>query len=309
MMLEVVPAVRRLLPELLTGARPTVACVCTTRPKYLVFDGDPTQPACIVEFGDSARLLRTERILSELAVRLPRRVAAPLACAAWRDGTYVHVQEGLHGVPWFRLGDQIASDAAWRSLLDGAVQTMIALHAATRDVPAWSGAVGAGAALRYEAAASERLGFALAPDVGARVREWSATLDDAGPHPAIWQHGDFSLNNVLVDGTSIAIIDFDEFGGTLVPLHDAFGLALSVGLSQADCPLSLAECIRLAVAPAMVDEAVTAAQLPGLLMHHLLWRLNQSHGLDRRAALARTLLAWAHEFARYPRQFMDVEKW
>src|SRR4051812_20811595 len=114
MMLEVVPAVRRLLPGLFTGARPTVACVCTTRPKYLVFDADAMQPTCIVEFGDSERLLRTERILSELAVRLPRRVAAPLACAVWRDGTYLHVHEGLQGGASFRLGEPRAGEAAWR---------------------------------------------------------------------------------------------------------------------------------------------------------------------------------------------------
>jgi hypothetical protein len=309
MMLEVVPAVRRLLPGLLNHARPTVACVCTTRPKYLVFDADAAQPACIVEFGESARLLRTDRILSELSSRLPHRVAAPLACAAWRGGTYVHVQEGLQGVPWFRVGDRIATDAEWRSLLDGAVRTMIALHAATRDVPAWTGSVHAGAALRREADACERHGCVLAPSVHVRVREWSATIDSGGVHPAFWQHGDFSLNNVLVDGASIAIIDFDEFGGTLVPLHDAFGLALSVGLSQASCPLSLRDCIRLAVAHATIDEAVDPAHLPGLLMHHLLWRLNQCHGLDRRTSLAGALLRWAHELAHDPRQFLDFDKW
>ena len=55
-----------------------------------------------------------------------------------------------------------------------------------------------------------------------------------------------SLNNLLVSETAVSVIDFDEFGGTLVPLHDAFGLALSVPLSQSDsCPLSFAECVAL----------------------------------------------------------------
>jgi hypothetical protein len=107
-----------------------------------------------------------------------------------------------------------------------------------------------------------------------------------------------------VSDTAVSVIDFDEFGGTLVPLHDAFGLALSVRLSQSDhCPLSFADCIAQCVEPARQDEQVDTAYLPGLLMHHLLWRINQCHGLERRAPLKRTLLGWVVELAETPSAF------
>ena len=62
------------------------------------------------------------------------------------------------------------------------------------------------------------------------------------------QHGDFSLNNLLVSPESIAIIGFDEFGRTRDPLHDVFGLALSVRVSQGDrCRLTARECIAQCV--------------------------------------------------------------
>ena len=303
MMLDVVPVVQRLVPGLLKGARPSVACVCTTRPKYLVFDGDPDRPACVVEFGDADRLLRTDRILSELSPRLPLNVPASLCCTSWPNGTYVHVQEGLRGVPWFRVADRIAGAGAWRSLLQRAVTAMLDLHAATRQVAAWTGSLHVGAELRRQADLCERHGYPLASSVRERVRAWSASIDATGLRHSCWQHGDFSLNNLLVGPASIAIIDFEEFGGTLVPLHDAFGLALSVRLSQTGCPLSLQDCIRPNIARARMDEAVGIADLPGLLMHHLLWRLNQCHGLERRAALGRAMLEWAHDLARDPRQF------
>ena len=35
-------------------------------------------------------------------------------------------------------------------------------------------------------------------------------------------------------------------------------------------------------------------------MHHLLWRINQCHGLERRAALKRILLGWVVDLVEAP---------
>jgi hypothetical protein len=168
-------------------------------------------------------------------------------------------------------------------------------------VPTWTGPVLAGAELRRQAALCNRDARLLSEPVVDRIRLWSAALDAAGPINSCWQHGDFSLNNLLISDTAVSVIDFDEFGGTLVPLHDAFGLALSVQLSQGDrCPLSFGECVARSVEPARRDEGIGAEHLPALLMHHLLWRINQCHGLERRAPLKRTLLGWVVDLANAP---------
>jgi hypothetical protein len=39
-------------------------------------------------------------------------------------------------------------------------------------------------------------------------------------------------------------------------------------------------------------------------MHHLLWRINQCHGLERRGALRHILLGWADELAAAPKRFL-----
>jgi hypothetical protein len=305
-MLEIVSIVDQLVPGLLQRGDASVACVCTTRPKYLVFNGKARQPACVVEFGPAERLMRVDGILSELHPRFPGGVARPLCCTPWRAGTYVQIQEGLAGMPWFRLSDGLTSAADWRAMIDRAVASMLRLHAATRDVPAWSGPVLAGAELRRQARVCSRDAGVLSDRVLHRVQEWSYELDAAGPMPSCWQHGDFSLNNLLVSEAAVSVIDFDEFGGTLVPLHDAFGLALSVPLSQSgSCPLSPADCIAQCVEPARQDEAVEAAYLPALLMHHLLWRINQCQGLERRAALRHILLGWVADLVDAPETFLS----
>jgi hypothetical protein len=304
MILDIVPLVDRLVPGLLHGDRRSVACVCTTRPKFLVFDDDATHPKCVVEFGDRDRLTRTDRILSELGSRMAAIVPASLFCGPIHNGTVVHIQAGLPGVPWFRVSDGVATPQAWRTLLARAVATMVRLHEATREVPAWNGTVNIGCGLDRQATLCSRNGTALSRDVLQRIQEWRPALTEAGPVRGCWQHGDFSLNNLLVSADSIAIIDFEEFGGTDVPLHDAFGLALSVPLSQdGRCPLSIRECIAESVERARLDEGIEAAHLPSLLMHHLLWRINQCHAIDRRSRLRETLRGWAHALADAPEVF------
>ncbi|MEO8256571.1 MAG: phosphotransferase [Acidobacteriota bacterium] len=304
-MLEIVALVNRLLPGLLQHSRPSVACVCTTRAKYLVFDGDPSRPACIVEFGDEERLTRTDHILSTLRSKMPPGgVADSLCCTSLPDGTFVHIQEGLPGVPWFRLSDSLATPAAWEELLSRSVVVMGHLHAATRVVPAWTGTIEMGAELGRQEALCRRNGTPLDNEVRQRIGEWQDQLAATGPVQAWWQHGDFSLNNLLVSRKSVAVIDFDEFGLTLMPLHDAFGLALSLTLSQdGRCPLSRVHCLDVCTRGSLTAAALPPTHLPGLLMHHLLWRINQCYGVERRTRLRNILLGWVGELGAAPETF------
>jgi hypothetical protein len=304
-MLEVVPLVRQLLPGLLQRGRPSVVCIRTTRPKYLVFDNDSTRPVCVVDFGVADRLLRVDRILSELYHRVPGGVPRSLCCSPWQDRMYVHIQEGMQGVPWFRVSDALTTAADWRRLLERAVAAMLRLHSAIGEVPAWVGRVSVRAELARQVSLLELRDISLSALALRRAEEWGEVFGGLDSQPGIWQHGDFSLNNLLVSADSLAVIDFDEFGSTLVPLHDAFGLALSLPLSQEGrCPLSRIDCVRACMERNLMGGAIAAEHLPGLLMHHLLWRINQCHGLERRAALHRILLGWVEDLASAPEAFL-----
>src|SRR5262249_20849339 len=169
--------------------------------------------------------------------------------------------------------EQMASEAQWRQLLDRSVDAMRRLHVATRRLEAWTGRVQVAAELDRQIALCRDHGTPLSAAVLDRAEHWGRGAEAGGPLAACWQHGDFSLNNLLVGPDSVAIIDFEEFGGTSVPLHDAFGLALSVTLSQgSECTLPRQECIRSCVTTAVADEAIEPGCVPGLMLHHLLWR-------------------------------------
>lgn len=300
MLVDVVPVVRELVPGLLTGGRPSVACIRTTRAKYLVFDSDSTFPACVVEFGDTARLGREHAILRELHQRCPGAVARPLALAPWGEGAAVHIVEGLAGLPWFRLADTLPTPAAWQALLDRAVAVMQRLHAAITAVPGWGGTVDVGQALSEQVRQSLAHGT-VAPLLLRQVQACGNRLIGLPPVPAVWQHGDFSLNNLMVSPDSMTVIDFEEFGLTRMPLHDAFGLAFSFQLSQdGQCPIGLAECVERCLdgTPSFASFGDTVVH--GLLLHHLLWRINQCHDQPRRARLRAWLTALVERAAWAP---------
>src|SRR3954462_2356117 len=64
-------------------------------------------------------------------------------------------------------------------------------------------------------------------NTSASIARWAEALEALAGLPCFWQHGDFCLNNVLVSPARLSIIDFEEFGGPSMPLHDEIGLALS----------------------------------------------------------------------------------
>jgi hypothetical protein len=301
MIADVVPIVRELVPGLLTCRRPSVACVRTTNEKYLVFNDDPDRPACVVEFGDEARLRRIARTVGLLHAQCPGMVPRPLACVRWSPGTVVHIEEGLAGQPWFRLHDTLTSTAAWQSLLERAVASMQRLHRAIRGVPGWSGSVDLSRVLGEQVEAWLAEDGPRSAPVARNVRRWVDELSGMPPMIAVSQHGDFSLNNLMVARDSIAVIDFEEFGVTSVPLHDAFGLALSFPMSQdSRCPITLRDCIEECIGGPSVVRSFDPRVLRGLLLHHLLSRINRSRHQPARAGLRATLTALAERVARDP---------
>jgi hypothetical protein len=282
---DVVAVVNDAAPGLLASRRPSVVAVRTTHPKYLVFDGDPARPACVVEFGDRLRLTRRHHVLEELHSLLPDAVPASLCCRPCTSDIYAHIVAGVDGVPWFRLADGLSTPAGWRSVLDRAVSAMRRFHHAVQKVPQWRSEVSVAYALTGQLRRCLSEGGGLPRDVVDGVWSTIATTP-VSLVPGFWQHGDFSLNNLMMTPQGAVIIDFDEFGRTAVPLHDAFGLAFSFPLSQpGQCPITVTECISACV-EGYVDPFVGDASIVRpLLLHHLLWRINECDAHPTRAPL------------------------
>jgi hypothetical protein len=298
MVIDIARLVRDCIPPTRSIERLSVACVHTTRPKYLVFADDPCRPAYVLQFGPGEELERTHRALLHLHPRIPDTIAESLVCTRLNAGESVHIQSGLPGLPWFRVADTCHARADWTALVERSAAVLARLQAVVADNPDWTAAVRPARELR------ERLTASRDPILAAHastIARWTDALDSLGYVRAAWQHGDFSINNLLIGDPGIGIIDFDEFGGTMMPLHDEIGLALSFPLSQhGACPLSMEDCLQLCLGPTLSHGVFDGDAVCGLLLHHLLWRIEQCHARPTRDLLRATLMRYLHNFIVNP---------
>jgi hypothetical protein len=261
-----------------------------------------------VQFGPQDELLRVHDILRRLHEHLPELVAKPLACQPWNGDTFVQIQSGLPGLPWFRLANQFRSRAAWAGLRARAADVLARLHAVVRRVPEWSARLNPALELRRQSGVCVQRGVGLSPRARDRINEWAEPLERLAGVPWFWQHGDFCLNNLLVSPHRLAVIDFEEFGYTSMPLHDEVGLALSVNAlaREAGRVARLAEDLRACLGQSDHRPQFGPEYWPGLFAHHLLWRINQSHDWPTRSRIRAALVGLVEKFAAAPAAFLST---
>jgi aminoglycoside phosphotransferase (APT) family kinase protein len=305
MILQLPEMLARTLPGRFAASDLAVAAVYTTRPKYLVFERGSARPVCVVDTGGAPETNRRHAALQQLHARIPDLTAEPLACVPCEGERAMHVESGLAGIPWFALGRTFQTHADWHSVAERAAAALRAFHAAVRDIPEWSEVVAPGDELRRQLFVALARRMPLREEACALIDARAQALDALGKRRYPWQHGDFSLNNLLVDRKSVGIIDFEELGDTCMPLHDEIGLAISVGLTYPQAPLSVAECFNTCVFREADEQGLQWEQVEGLVLHHLLFRINGCAATSRRAALAALLSALLQAFTAHPRAFMS----
>ena len=302
MIFQAIDAVNRIEPALLPGGRGSVACVWTTNPKYLVFGTSGIRPERVVQFGPEDELRQVHAILTTLEPLLTGIIPAPIACEPWDADTFVQIQTGLDGAPWFILQQRFRTAASWESLEQEALAVLDKFRAAVRSVPEWTSLVVPELELRRQLQLCGRHGVTMSPDTAAGVDRLADGLRSLGSIPGSAQHGDYALNNVLrADDGSMRVMDFEEFGLTRMPLHDEVGLALSMrALGSAPMlPLGLEDHIRRAVKGTIQERPELGPYVRALAVHHMLWRVNRSHG-DRRARARQWLLSLVDQLATAP---------
>lgn len=306
MILHVARILEDALPGRVDPRHVSVVALAATHPKVLVFGKDRSRPACVIETGPIAQMRRHHHVLTTLHGHIPDLVPEPLACTQWDLATAICVQGGLPGLPWFALRREYRTTRQWQKLLEYAVRGLCLFQMAARAERHWVDTVEPGDALRAELRACVDAGVAIDSPVVAFITRRAQRLDALGSITSPWQHGDFSLNNLLVSQDSVGIIDFDELGDTSMPLHDEFGLALSMRLSQQGaCDLSWRSCLDTCVSYAASRDGYDGVTVEGLLLHHLLWRIRRSLASPSRTPLRRSLLAMLHSFAASPAEWIS----
>jgi len=214
-----------------TARRLQVAFLKTTEPTFMVFADHQAHPLFVVKVGDAAILETRSALATRLYTLMPDAIARPVGVFRLDGNRALLVQEGLTGTPWFRLSDRCRTTADWRALRTRAVSMLKRFHVAVTTQPQW---VAETPALDVELCTmTARLQEELAPLGERAVALFASIASDlaaVGPVHGVWQHGDFVLNNLLVDDDQMRVLDLDDFGKWRAPFVDAFALAHSVNL-------------------------------------------------------------------------------
>lgn len=279
-----------ILPLRTIPASLSAAEIYTTHRVYLVFGRSVDHPEWVVHFGRREELRKLEAALAALHVLLPDLVPDSIAFRHWQADTWMHVQRGLPGLPWFRLSTTVGGVREWLALRARAAQALSRFQAAVAANSHWVREVALGQEL--EGLLAWYCGTeAPNPVVMTRAEYAVRALSDNGTVRCQWQHGDYCFNNMLVSPDRLGLIDFEEFGQTSMPLHDEFSLAFSTHEFLQNYPgaPALSDLLRDCLVAGRRAWGFDAASLEGLLLHHLLWRLRQCEARPKRLAMGAVL--------------------
>lgn len=271
----------RLLNEMAVGY--SIICINTSRPIYLVFGERSDHPLYVVRKIADAHGLESSRIDRHIYKLAGDLVPEPLGIYELGSESY-DVQRGVKGSPWFQLKSKIRTEKAraqiekrmWQALRDfqkvvlpaetnceSSLQPQVELLKAFSDYQNNGGKITEDLLAVIEKAVDE---FSLTPRC-----------------PSIPQHGDFCLNNLIIDTDHITVIDFEDFSITHMPMYDAFTLALTLP-SFSDDPENAANVINQpAVIATAHDLGIPEDAVRWHFLHHLLLRLGSWSAGEKRS--------------------------
>jgi hypothetical protein len=302
MLLDIVGVLRGRAATAHLSAKASILALQTTRPLYMVFDSTSEHPDLVVEHGTREEICSFGALLRQLGTHsqdlVPRSVDEFAIAGTDR---WLHVQTGLPGCPWFKLGERFTSDDERQAVVRRAAEALRRLHDSIAQNSAWSRLIEPATAM------SEMIERARSIDLNISSAAWlalegaSVSLRPLGSFRWHVQHGDMCLNNLLIADESVGVVDFEEFALTNMPLHDEIGLAISCRemfdltdrWPDADDPMSVCTAHVLRESPWLSEH------LGALTLVFFLWRILQSHGIPKRAMkLARMLRYIELETAR-----------
>jgi len=264
---------RDLLPELCSSNPLSIACLSTSNPVYLVFTKDESYPAFVVRISESEEIRSAHLITEKLYEIAGDLVSQPLLLSR-NDSRYISIQTGLKGSPWFQIANKYSNPDQWHQFKLKTINSLAQLHHAIANNPQWSQTCEPGRELRQCYKQCIDLGTTLPDGTAEQVSILSAQLDESDIIGVRPQHGDFCINNLIIENEKMHVIDFEDFGITNMPLHDEFTLALSMyQLLPEAAQTSLREDIALCTSDSIHQLNIKRYYLPGLFMHHLLLRL------------------------------------
>lgn len=286
-----------------------VSFVHCTQPTFLVFVPGQVYPLYVIVAGPHDSLVRTHGLLEKLYAEMPGTFARPHGVCRYVNDTWLMIQSGLPGIPWFRMGEQLPRKSDWLNLRRRAVRQLNAFHEVVSQNPDWvDESITFSNGLRTLADACQDTLRPLGAPACRLIENAVHTLEQLGPVRAVWQHGDFVLNNMLADGQQFGLIDLVDFGKSSVPLLDNFSLAISVHrLASAHVnwhdPL---EDIAACVSESSVSSGYTPNQKLAFYVYYLLSAIHETLVHPRRIAVRAAYLEQLNQLTQDTSRFLTA---
>jgi len=304
-MLFVESIARQYMPELSEMTKLSIACISTTNPVHLVFNKGASHPELVIRVAESKEVCKAHEVTEKLYSVVGGLVPKPVALAHF-GGKNFAVQRGVKGTPWFQLSNSILTVSQLDALRERVVLALYQLHKGISSVDEWSTLCEPGQELRESLKECLAVGTNLSDGVKQLVEVMSLKLDALGIIKTFPQHGDFCLNNLIIDSNDIHVIDFEDFGMTSMPLFDEFSLALSMYSQATKTSTSSIMNEFKACTKVSADQlGIDSKTLPCFFMYHLLLRLGEWSAGDRREQFRQWLLSILEQFVLEPHIFFD----
>jgi hypothetical protein len=278
----------------------SIACISTTNLVYLAFSDNSDVPCYVIRPGNSEHSIRCH----ELSIRLHQVNSAlvPETVGLYEhNGTFYSVQRGAGGKPLLRPSRSPATPGQWKDVRDRALLTLCQFQEGVRSVSEWTKTIYLGDALR--SAYKDFLATDNEPvyPLDDFTDSLAGELDRLGAWNGIFQHGDFSLNNLLFEEDKVSVIDLEDFGITVIPLYDEFTLALSLStLAPSSVQSSVAKELAACTRPIKLRYSFNQKTIQALFLCHLLLRLGAWSSGEKRQPYRQRLLHLLEQFTNNP---------
>jgi len=245
-------------------AKQDLLCITTSNAVFLSFS-IATVPDYVVHHAKSGDF----ELRQELHQVLTALVSTPITKIRKGEQEYF-VESGLPGKPWFQLlNDKTISMG---NIKQRALSTLNDFTYQVAKSSDWSDSIDVVAEFTRQFEQTHKIRHFDKTIVYA-----CSKLIDSLPKNSVlqgsWQHGDYCINNLLFAEKQTYIIDFEEFGDTLMPLQDIFSLALSLHIQREIQSLALLDedlkyCLK------NIDQKLIKF-MPMLFVYHLIFRLGE----------------------------------
>lgn len=274
-MLRLESLVRKLLPKLCKNKTLSIVCLATSNPVFLIFFDDSKIPELVVRISESESIRQAHQTTEKLYKLLVDLIPEPLILVK-EEGKNIAIQKGVKGDPWFRLADKFKYPTQREKIRTRAIKSLNRLHHEVSLSPGWVSSIKPGNELRRTYKHCIDSGTNLPAGIDKMVTYLSENLDKLGGIISFPQHGDFCLNNLIIDEKEIHIIDFEDFGKTSMPFHDNFTLALSLyQLTPQPTNNALSGEIYTCINDTPLQTTFKSSDLQGFFLNHLLFRLGE----------------------------------